>query len=161
MKTAIVFYSMSGNTRYVAEEIAAQLGADIVEISPEKAFPDKGFRKFLWGGKSAVMGDKPELIPYEFNAADYDQIIIGTPVWASSFTPPMRTFIEENRAALQVKRLAVFTCFSGGGADKAIEKLRKFIDIEEFTAQLILIDPKDKPDNSTTAKIADFCQKLA
>lgn len=160
MKTAIVFYSMGGNTKYAAEEIAAQLGADIVEISPEKAFPDKGFKKFFWGGKSAVMGDKPELMPYDFNAADYDCVILGTPVWASSFAPPMRTFIEENRASLQVKSLAVFTCFSGGGADKAIEKLRKFIDIEAFEAELILIDPKDKPSDGNAAKISDFCQKL-
>jgi hypothetical protein len=33
-----------------------------------KAYPTKGFRKFLWGGKSAVMAEKPKLLPYKFNA---------------------------------------------------------------------------------------------
>lgn len=160
MKTVIVYYSLNGNTKYVAEQIAARLGADIVEIRPEKAFPDKGFKKFLWGGKSAVMGERPELVPYDLNTADYDRFILGTPVWASSFAPPMRTFVEENRAALQIKRLAVFTCFSGGGAEKAIDKLRKFIDAEKFDAELILVDPKDKPNDGNAEKIAEFCQKL-
>lgn len=160
MKTVIVYYSMNGNTKYAAEEIAGRLGADIVEIRPEKAFPDKGFKKFLWGGKSAVMGESPELVPYELNTADYDCVILGTPVWASSFAPPMRTFAEENRAALQIKRLGVFTCFSGGGAEKAIEKLRKFIDIEKFDSKLILVDPKDKPNEGNAAKIDEFCDKL-
>ena len=29
-----------------------------------KAYPTKGFRKFLWGGKSAVMAEKPKLLPF-------------------------------------------------------------------------------------------------
>lgn len=160
MKTVIVYYSMSGNTRFVAEKIAAKLGADIVEISPEKAFPDKGFGKFFWGGKSAVMGDKPKLMPYKLDLSDYDRVILGTPVWASSFTPPLRTFIDENRSALQEKSIAVFACSSGGSAEKTIEKLRKFICIENFEAELFLVDPKDKPDDGNAAKIAEFCQKL-
>ena len=31
------------------------------------------------------MGEKPQLQPYDFKAEQYDQIIIGTPVWASNF----------------------------------------------------------------------------
>lgn len=160
MKTVIVYYSMSGNTKYVAKELAAKLGADIVEISPEKAYPDKGFSKFFWGGKSAVMGDKPKLTPYKLDISNYERVIIGTPVWASSFTPPLRTFIDENRSALQKKSLSVFICSSGGSADKAIDKLCKFIGIEKFEAELFLVDPKDKPDDKNAAKIAEFAGKL-
>lgn len=161
MKTAIVYYSMGGNTQLVAEKIAKQIGADIIRIEPEKAYPDKGLRKFIWGGKSAVMGEKPQLLPYELDATKYERIIIGTPVWASSFAPPIRTFVEENKEALKGKKLAVFTCFSGGGADKAIDKLKQCLGIPEFEAELILVDPKDKPLEENESKIKDFCSSLS
>lgn len=100
MRTAIVYYSMSGNTKYVADKIAdgiKDLGeVDIIKIEPKKAFPDKGAKKFFWGGKSAVMGETPALEPYEFSIEKYDRIIFGTPVWASTFVYPFRTFINEN-----------------------------------------------------------------
>ena len=159
MKTAIVYYSMSGNTRQTAEQIASKLNADLIRIDPVKEYPSKGFRKFIWGGKSAVMGDTPALQPYRFDA-DYDRIIFGTPVWASCFTPPIRSFIKENRDALNGKSIAVFTCFSGGGADKAIEKLRQYLEIDHFAAELILIDPKDKPSAENKEKLKAFCEKL-
>ena len=159
MKTAIVYYSMSGNTKFVADKIAEKIEADIVRIEPVKAYPDKGAKKFIWGGKSAVMGEKPALHPYEFNVEKYDRIIFGTPVWASNFAPPIRTFIKEN-PDIHEKKLAVFTCFSGGGADKAIEKMKKYIGIKEFEAELILVDPKENVKVEDDEKIDVFCQKL-
>lgn len=159
MKTAVVYYSMSGNTQLTAEKIAAQTSAELIRIEPKKAYPTAGFRKFLWGGKSAVMGDKPALMPYRFDC-EFDRIIFGTPVWASSFTPPLRTFIEENREALKGKTVAAFLCCSGGGANKAIEKLKQFLDIKDFDAQLVLIDPKDKPSGDNEKKIQAFCLSL-
>ena len=107
------------------DKIAEKIGADIIRIEPVKAYPDKGAKKFIWGGKSAVMGEKPALQPYEFSIEQYDRIILGTPVWASNFAPPIRTFIKEN-PDIHEKKIAVFTCFSGGGADKAIEKMKKY-----------------------------------
>lgn len=163
MRTAIVYYSMSGNTEYVAEKIADVLKSsnevDLIRINPEKAYPDKGAKKFIWGGKSAVMGDVPKLIPYEFAADNYDRIIIGTPVWASTFAPPIKTFIKEN-PEISVKQLAVFTCFSGGGADKAIDKMKKYIGVDKFEAELILIDPKEKIKEEDNTKISEFCSIL-
>lgn len=52
MRTAIVYYSMSGNTKYVADKIADGIKdsgeADIIKIEPKKAYPDKGAKKFFW-----------------------------------------------------------------------------------------------------------------
>ena len=160
MKAAIIYYTMSGNTEYVANRISEKIDADLIRINPKKEYPNSGFKKYFWCGKSAVMGDEPELEEYSFNAENYDIIIFGTPVWASNFTPPLRTFINKNVEKLLNKRFAVFTCFSGGGADKAIEKLRKLLKIEKFEAELILIDPKDKVKEEDNKKIEEFCESI-
>ena len=135
---------MSGNTDYVAKYISDIIDVDLIKIEPKKEYPTKGLKKFLWGGKSAVMGETPALEQYEFDSDKYDCIIFGTPVWASSFTPPIRTFIKENKEKINGKKIAVFICYMGGGADKAIEKLKQCLEISEFNTELILIDPKDK-----------------
>ncbi len=142
MKKLIGYYSLEGNTEYAANRIKDRTGADLLKLVPKKAYHDKGFAKFFWGGKSVVMAEKPELEAYEVNLSEYDQVIFGFPVWASNFTPPVRTFIEENKEALKGKRFAAFACQSGGGAEKALAKLAKTIGIDAFERTVILIDPK-------------------
>lgn len=163
MKTAIVYYSMLGNTEYVAEQIKSCLGdtkdMDVIQIEPQKAYPDKGAMKFFWGGKSAVMGEKPKLVPYKFDVGNYDRIILGTPVWASNFAPPLRTFLHEN-PDISKKEIAVFACCSGDGK-KAIDRLKKYLGIDGFKAEMILIDPKDKPDTKNLNIIKEFCEKIS
>ena len=160
MKELIVYYSMSGNTEDTAKKIASLRGADLLRIDPVKAYPDKGFRKFFWGGKSAVMAEKPELKSYSFKAEDYDRIIIGTPVWASTFAPPIRTFLSENKEVLKTKRLAVFACQSGNGAEKAFSRMAELLGTDHFDARLILIDPLTHSDEADRAKITEFCSAL-
>lgn len=160
MKACIIYYSMGGNTKYAAELIAEKTGADLVEVKPEKAYPDKGMRKFIWGGKSAVMGNTPKLLPYTFNADNYDTIIFGYPVWAGNFTPPIRTFIKENMEKIAGKSFAAFACSMGGGAEKSIDKLKNFLLIDSFKAIVSLIDPKDKPDSNNEKKIEEFISNL-
>ena len=159
-RIAIIYYSMSGNTEYVAKNISEKIEADLIKIVPKKAYPDSGFRKFFWGGKSAVMGETPKLEEYEFDSTKYDYIIFGTPVWASSFVPPIRTFIKENKDKLNNKKIAVFVCYSGGGAEKAIEKLKTYLEIDSFKAELVLIDPKEKQTDENINKIEEFCKKI-
>ena len=158
MKTLIVYYTLEGNTHYAAKKIASLLDADVLRVKPVKTYPRKGFRKFLWGGKSAVMAETPELEPYTFDASAYDRIVFGFPVWAGNVTPPLRTFIKEND--LSGKRFAAFACQSGAGAEKAFEKLKTALGIRELDAELVLIDPKKKPDPINEKKISGFCGKL-
>lgn len=158
MKTIVVYYSMGGNTAFAAEKIAGILGADMLRLMPEKAYPSSGFRKFFRGGKSAVMAETPALLPYSFDAAAYDRVIIGFPVWAGNVTPPIRTFLKEN--ALSGKQVAAFACQSGSGAEKAFGKLKECAGIDDLDATLVLIDPKTKPAAENERKIQQFCDSL-
>ena len=160
MKKAVVYYSMSGNTEYVAKYISKQIEVDLIKINPIKEFPKEGFKKFFWGGKSAVMKETPSLEKYKFNADEYDHIIFGTPVWASSFTPPIRTFIKENKDKLKDKKISVYVSCMGGGADKAINRLKKYLEIDKFNAELILIDPLDNKTDEKNKEIDNFCKKI-
>ena len=160
MKTLIVYFSLEGNTEYAAKKIAEATGADTLRLKPRKAYADKGLAKFFWGGKSAVMAEKPKLEPYETDLAAYDRILFGFPVWASNFTPPIRTFLTENLPEIKKKRLAVFACQSGSGAEKAFAKLRKAIGIDAFEAEAVFIDPKQKQSRETDERIDAFCSVL-
>ena len=160
MNTAIIYYSMSGNCEMVAGKMAALLGADVIRIEPEKAYPDKGARKFIWGGKSAVMGETPKLKPYSFDASGYDRIIFGFPVWASNVTPPIRTFIKENLTDIKDKKFAAFACQSGNGAAKAFDKLKKLLETDDLDAELVLIDPKVKENPENDRNIEEYCIRL-
>ncbi len=161
MRTAVVFYSLSGNTAMVAGELAAGMDADLIEIKPEKAYPDKGFRKFLYGGKSAVMAETPGLMPYSFHPENYDLVVLGFPVWAGNVAPPIRSFVAENRDALKGKRIAAFACQSGNGGEKAFGKLLECLGRENFEATMILNDPKDRPKTGNRQIIEEYRRKLA
>ena len=158
MKALIVYFSLEGNTQYAAEKIAEETGADLLRLYPEKQYPDSGFRKFFWGGKSAVMAEKPALQPYVFDSSAYDTIVFGFPVWAGNFAPPLRTFIRDND--LSGKNFAAFACQSGNGAEKAFGKLKTALGTDSLAAELILIDPKARPDAGNDARISGFCGKL-
>lgn len=158
MKTIVVFYSLEGNTEYAAQRIAKALGADLLRIHPRKEYPTGGFRKFVWGGKSALMAEAPALEPYEFDATSYDRVVIGFPVWAGNITPPIRSFVKEND--LRGKYVAAFACQSGNGAQKAFEKLKDCVGVDALEAELILIDPKSTPSEDNERGIEAFCKKL-
>lgn len=158
MKTLIVYYSLEGNTAWAAERIARAAGAELLRLEPVKAYPASGFKKFFWGGKSAVMAETPELAPYSFDPSAWDRVVFGFPVWAGNLTPPLRTFIRDND--LGGKRIAAFACQSGAGAEKAFGKLKAALGIDTLEAELVLIDPKDKPDGANEDKIRAFCAAL-
>ena len=160
MKKLIVYYSLEGNTQYIAESMAGKLSADILKLEPVKAYKDKGFAKFIWGGKSAVMAEKPKLQPYDVDLSQYDEVIIGFPIWASNITPPIRTFVCDNQEELKAKKIAVYACQSGNGAEKAFAKLKDLLGIEEYSATAIFIDPKAKPSDDNDRKLEDFCGKI-
>lgn len=160
MKVLIVYYSLEGNTDYAAGKIAEAIGADTLRLRTKKAYKDKGASKYIWGAKSALMAEKPKLEPYDAVLENYDMIVMGFPVWASRITPPLRTFIRENKEVLKTKKIAAFACQGGQGADKALEELKKCIGIDSFAAEAVFIDPKARQTEETDNSIEIFADEL-
>lgn len=154
MRTAIVYYSLTGNAARIAGVLSGLLDSELIELKPVKAYPDKGFKKFLVGGKDAVSGAEPELLPYSFEAEGFEAVIFITPVWASRMAPPLRTFISENREALKGKKLGAAVTCRGGGADKALEDMRAHLDILSFQKTAVLLDPHEKNESVNDRQIA-------
>lgn len=161
MKTLIVYYSLEGNTDYVAKRIAGQIGADRLRLVPVKPYSKKGLKKYLRGGRSAMMAEKPKLEEYKVDLSRYDRILFGFPVWASNVAPPLRTFIAENRAKIKKKDIAAFACQGGRGAEKALAKLRKAIGVAELDVEAVFNDPKKRRSKDTDAMIDTFCRVLS
>ena len=122
MKRLIVYYSLEGSTRKVAERLAVELKADLLELKPVKPVKNNG-SKFMHGGGQVMFGICPKLEDYTFSVSDYDRVIIGTPVWAGSFTPAIKTFLKDNE--LNYKVSAVFTLSGSGKNEGCLKKLKK------------------------------------
>lgn len=108
----VMYYSLEGNTRFIARAIAEAIGADILEIKPQKAIDSHSFRKYIWGGMQVILKEKPALLPFQKEPRDYDIIFLGTPVWAGCFSSPLRSVFS--RVNFQGKKVALFCCHRGG-----------------------------------------------
>ncbi|MBO4229569.1 MAG: hypothetical protein J5938_04375 [Clostridia bacterium] len=161
LNAIVVYYSLSGNSAYVAHRIARLIGAKELALNPEVPYPSGGFRKFFFGGKSAVTKEAPALLPYSVDWDAVDTVILGTPVWAGTFVPPLRTFLREQGAFLADKRVAAFACSSGGSAEKALERLRAEASVGSFLETLSLVDPKDRPSGEKEQALFSFCEKIS
>jgi len=158
MKTAVIYYSMDGNTKFAAEKIATRLSADVIQITPIKEYPTGKVSKYFWGGKSATFGESPKLEAYDFVQNQYDMVILGTPIWAGTFAPPLRTFIRENK--LMGKKIALFACCSGGATEKCFEQLKKETGNSTVLSTLRLIDPLKGNQAEVDKQIVEFCVTL-
>jgi flavodoxin len=150
MKTIVVFFSLDGNTKLIAQTVAKQLEADTLELKTKKSLPDKGFGKFFWGGKSVMFKETPELIDNPTDLALYDNFVLATPVWAGKYAAPFNTFIKQH--PLSGKKLALLVCHGGGGADKCFEAFQKALPGNQFVGQVDFVNP---------LKIADEAVKKA
>ncbi len=114
MKKLVVYYSLSGNTQFIAENIADEIRADILRLRPKREIDPGSLWRYLWGGKQVVMKEKPELLPLDKNPQDYEVLFIGTPVWAFNYSPPLRTFLDLCAGMrLKSKKIALFCCYGG------------------------------------------------
>jgi flavodoxin len=109
MKALVVYYSKTGRTRKIAEEIAERLHGDIEEIFSDKI---ESYEK-----KKSIK--HPSL---------YDVVIVGTPIWYFTVTRPIRTYINFYKGS--IKHIAFF-CTSGGiGVERAFKDIQDLLQMK-------------------------------
>ncbi len=111
MSTLIVFYSRGGHTRQIATELAAQCGADLEEI--REARSRDGFWGYCRSALQLLTGALPPILKPSRDPANYDVVIIGTPVWVQRPAPPVRAYLQQNATSLG--QVAYFCTLGGSG----------------------------------------------
>lgn len=118
-KSIVVYYSQTGTTAKVAEQIALNTGADVHELQCEVAYPDTYQGTIEESREECMNGTGRALINAKVDLSSYDTVYIGYPIWYGTFAPPIVTFINENDLA--GKNVVLF-CTYGSGGRKASER---------------------------------------
>ena len=123
MKKLVVFYSYTGHTKMIAESIQQKLNCDILEIKPVKPYSTDYQTVVDEEQNNSSVGKTPDIQKIDKNLNDYDEIIIGTPVWWYTIAPVIRTFLTQND--LSNKTIKPFATNAGwlGHTFQEIQKL--------------------------------------
>ena len=111
-KMLIVYFSWSGNTQGVAEEIQRQTGADIFEIVPIPAYSDDYNTVLMEAQRDQHEQARPAINNPPQSIDEYDVILLGYPNWWASIPMPIATFLESYD--FSGKMILPF-CSHGGG----------------------------------------------
>lgn len=158
MKVAIVYYSLEGNSRLVAERLATLLHADVCEIESVRPYPTKGPGKFIAGGRAAASSEKPELKPYSFDEGDYDLVVLAGPVWANHVASPLNTFLAGHD--LSGCKVALAICSMGGNASRCAADFTRKLGLSEQPPTLSLRSPAAGKEPDLDGKLAAFAKEL-
>lgn len=94
-KKIVVFYSYTGHTKYIAEMIKEKLNCDILEIKPVKPYSKDYDLVVEEYQNNESVKETPKIEEADIDLSQYNKIIVGSPVWWYTITPPIRTFLKE------------------------------------------------------------------
>ena len=129
-KTMVIYYSLSGCTREVAEIIADMTGAYIEEIEMEDPYSKAGA---YTRGSYDLLKDRLPILQNSFEISDADIIYIGAPVWFYTVPPPIRslTAFPDFMDDIEGKTIIPF-CTDGGNKGKFFEKMEELFPDAKF-----------------------------
>lgn len=120
-KVLVVYYSQTGNTKAVAEEIATKLGADIEELVAVQPY-DGDFEATIGRCmQEREQGITTEILPVKADLSKYDVVFVGYPVWFGTFAPPVAAFLDQ--VSLSEKKVIPFCTFGSGGLESSMKDL--------------------------------------
>ena len=125
-KKLVAYFSASGTTKKTAELLAESAGADLYEITPKVAYTKADLNWMDKKSRSSVeMNDKkfrPEIEDKDANIAEYDEIILGFPIWWYVAPTIVNTFLE--KFDFSGKKVVLFATSGGSGFGNTVKELQ-------------------------------------
>lgn len=125
-KALVVYFSATGNTKKVAENLAKALDADIYEIKPAVPYTaadlnwrDKTSRSSVEMSNEA---SRPEMAENDISVKEYDVIYLGFPIWWGTAPRIVKTFLEKHD--FSNKKIVLFATSGSSGMGNTAEDLK-------------------------------------
>ncbi len=126
-KVLVAYFSATGTTARVAQDIAAVTSGDLYPITPESAYTAADLDWTDKKSRSSVEMNDPKARPGikgpKCNMADYDVVFIGYPIWWDLAPRIINTFIESHD--LKGKTVIPFATSGGSGISNSVSALKK------------------------------------
>ena len=156
-KKLVAFFSCTGTTKKVAENLAKAIGSDLYEILPTKLYTNADLN---WTDKtsrsSLEMNDKnsrPEIATKVSNMEDYDTIFIGFPIWWYVAPKIINTFLESYD--FSGKKIIVFCTSGGSGLGNTVANLEQSI-----SSNTEIIEGKRFGANTSIQELKEWANKF-
>lgn len=151
MQPLIVYYSRTGNTHSVAQQIASNLESPAVD----RIHPTIQRRYSNWLLRSCLPGSSVAIEPVETDLTSYDVVFLGTPKWTLS-CPPITEYIE--RADFDGATIGLFMTYGGFDEERYLDRLVDRVRAQGGTVVATLRAQRDEVDTADCAdRVAEFC----
>lgn len=121
----IVYFSKTGNTRTIAEQIHSQVGGDLFPVRTHKPYP-ADYRETTRIARVELDNNERPQLAETLSAADmakYDVIFVGYPNWWGTLPMALFTFLEQHD--LSGKTVIPFCTHEGSGLGRGPADLEK------------------------------------
>jgi flavodoxin len=122
-KILVAYFSHSGNTREIANQIHKSVGGDIFEIQPVKPYPHDYDAVVQQARQELDSGYKPALKTKIENIKSYDLVFVGYPIWWGTIPAPVKTFLSEYN--FSGKTILPFCTHEGSGLGRSVTDISK------------------------------------
>ena len=123
-KTLIIYYSLSGNTKMVANLLHGLVGGDIMEIKTVRPYPDDFHAVVEQAREERRTNFLPPIQSFDLNPQNYDTIYLGFPIWGNTIPQPMATFLSQNNLA--GKTVIPFCTHDGYGVGRSFQVVSNY-----------------------------------
>ena len=156
MAELVVFYSLTGKSREVAERLATALNAQIEEIVEERP-RGFAFRGLFRSALETLLRLRPSIKAMHQREGIFDRVILVCPVWGGMVAAPARTWLH--RYGRGAKSLGV-VLLSGDGVARP-GTLREFESIiGRRPKPLLTMSEYDFRDRAVERKVEAFVRSI-
>ncbi len=130
-KSVIVYFSQTGTTRAVAQEIQKNTGADMLELVLAEPYPSTYDSTIERVKRERESKKWPAIFQARKDLAKFDTVYLGYPIMFGTFAPPIYAFLDSND--LKGKVLVPFCTYGSGGLKNSAEELKRLVPAAKVT----------------------------
>lgn len=156
-RTLVVYYSFTNNVRTIVGELTKQIDADILEVQPAEEGLDYAANNYKIGSAliSAIRNNPnspdsyPAIKPTDVDVAQYDNIIIATPLWWSQMAAPMQTYLFNNATKLSGKHVALIVSSASSNINSVVADAERLVPHATWMGQPLWINNNNRSRTAT------------
>ncbi len=135
-KIIFIYFSLTKNGDAVADYLKEK-GYEIRKVISKYHYPKNRFLQIMIGGYKASLNKKDKLLNFDDNIDEYDEIIIGSPIWNDRLSSPINAVLS--MLNIENKKVSFILYSASGKAEHEKKKIKEKYQVEP----IILKEPKE------------------